>query len=73
MCKEVHSNLNVDRNVKAQIEDNVKTQSFYIEGIGNVRHSENILEELVKDNFLDINYKPTGLGSVMLSYNMTDK
>ncbi len=71
MCKEVHSNLNVDRNVKAQIEDNIKTQSFYIEGIGNVRHSENILEELVKDNFLDINYKPTVLGSVMLSYNMT--
>jgi hypothetical protein len=71
MCKEVHSNLNVDRNVKAQIEDNIKTQSFYIEGIGNVRHSENILEELVKDNFLDISYKPTGLGSVMLSYNMT--
>tara|TARA_Y100000385_G_scaffold263700_1_gene296429 strand:- start:167 stop:2392 length:2226 start_codon:yes stop_codon:yes gene_type:complete len=71
MCKEVHSNLNVDRNVKAQIEDNIKTQSFYIEGIGNVRHSENILEELVKDNFLDINYNPTGLGIVMLSYNMT--
>jgi hypothetical protein len=71
MCKEVHSNLNVDRNVKAQIEDNIKTQSFYIEGIGNVRHSDNILEELVKDNFLDINYKPTGLGIVMLSYNMT--
>ena len=71
MCKEVHSNLNVDRNVKAQIEDNIKTQSFYIEGIGNVRHSENILEELVKDNFLDINYKPTGLSDVLLSYNMT--
>ena len=71
MCKEVHYNLNVDRNVKAQIEDNIKTQSFYIEGIGNVRHSENILEELVKDNFLDINYNPTGLGIVMLSYNMT--
>lgn len=71
MCKEVHSNLNVDRNVKAQIEDNIKTQSFYIEGIGNVRHSENILEELVKDNFLDINYNPTVLGNVLLTYNMT--
>jgi hypothetical protein len=71
MCKEVHSNLNVDRNVKAQIEDNIKTQSFYIEGIGNVRHSDNILEELVKDNFLDINYNPTVLGNVLLTYNMT--
>jgi hypothetical protein len=63
--------LNVDRNVKAQIEDNIKTQSFYIEGIGNVRHSDNILEELVKDNFLDINYNPTVLGNVLLTYNMT--
>ena len=71
MCKEVHSNLNVDRNVKAQIEENIKTQKFYIEGIGNVRHSDNILEVLVKENFLDVNYKPTGLGSVLLTYNMT--
>ena len=49
MSKEVHSNLNVDKNVKSVIEENIKTQKFYIEGIGDVRHSENILDILVKD------------------------
>ena len=71
MSKEVHSNLNVDKDVKSVIEENIKTQKFYIEGIGDVRHSENILDILVKESFLDINYKPTPLGDALLQYNRT--
>jgi hypothetical protein len=71
MCKEVQLNLNVDKNVKSVIEENIKTQKFYIEGIGDVRHSENILDVLVKESFLDITYKPTPLGDALLQYNRT--
>ena len=69
MCKDIYSNLNIDRDYKSIIKDNIKNQNFYIEGLGNVRHSENILDVLTNENLLDVNYELTGLGRVLLDYN----
>jgi hypothetical protein len=69
MCKENHTTVNVDNSAKKKIEKNIATQKFYIEGIGNVKHSDDILEKLQKDNLLDINYKLTPLAQGVLSYN----
>lgn len=52
-----------------KIRENIKTKTFKIEGIGDVPHSENILEELQNLNYLDANLSPTGIAESVMFYS----
>jgi|TARA_R110000823_G_scaffold309032_3_gene433016 hypothetical protein len=69
MCKEIYEKVNIDKNAQEKIENNIKEKKFWIEGIGNVEHSPNILQELQSQNLLDINYKLTPFGQGVISFN----
>jgi len=70
ICREVHGKVNVDKDAKVKIENNIKNLKYFIEGIGNVSHSENILKELQEKNLLDLDYKLTPFGIGAMDYNM---
>lgn len=70
LCKEVHQNTRgSEADAKEVIQRDLKENTFYIEGIGDVKHSDDILEKLQTQNLLDINYKPTPLAFGLISYN----
>ena len=69
ICKEVHSNVNVDRDAKYKIEKIIEDLKFKIEGISFVSHKPNILTELQKRNLIDVNYALTPFGFGAMDYN----
>ena len=52
-----------------KIRNNIKTKTFKIEGIGDVPHSENVLDELQNLNYLDANLSPTGISESVMFYS----
>ena len=69
ICKEIHSNVNVDRDAKSKIEKIIEDLKFKIEGISFVSHQPNILTELQERNLIDVNYALTPFGVGAMDYN----
>ena len=54
---------------KETVEKTIKEMTLYIEGIGDVPHSQDVLQKLQDKELLDIDYKVSPIGQGVLFYN----